>query len=122
MSHVFRRLQCQLACGSSRSSLLPGRRPASKFASSHHEFHQTTLTRQSTKHIPSRKAKENEQDAKAKRLNQKVVDEEEQKVKAIQNQVNRPWHRQGADKPPIGKDGPVTKGPYQDPTRVLIPC
>jgi hypothetical protein len=62
----------------------------------------------------TRKPKENEGEAEAKKLSQKVVDEEEQEVRAIQSQVRRPWHREGADKAPVDKDGnkvgAITKG------------
>ncbi|KAJ4288888.1 hypothetical protein N0V88_007221 [Collariella sp. IMI 366227] len=70
------------------------------------------------------KPDETEPEAKAKKLDQKVLDEEEQELRARQNQVKRPWHREGADEPPIDKDGkddaPVTKGKLlTTPTRLL---
>jgi len=56
----------------------------------------------------------NEYDEKAKELNQKGLDEHEQQVRVRQHQVKRPWHRDGADKPPVTEDGektePKTKG------------
>ncbi|KAK4221324.1 hypothetical protein QBC38DRAFT_134105 [Podospora fimiseda] len=64
------------------------------------------------------------QEAKARALNQKGLDEEEQKVKARANQVKRPWHREGADKPVVDSKGneiqPTTKGKLlTTPTRLL---
>ena len=54
------------------------------------------------------------QEAKARALNQKGLDEEEQKVKVRAHQVKRPWHREGADKPLTDSKGqevqPTTKG------------
>jgi len=41
----------------------------------------------------------------AKALNQKGLDEQEQKVKVRQHQVQRPWHREDADKPTVAKEG-----------------
>ncbi|KAK3689130.1 hypothetical protein B0T22DRAFT_167139 [Podospora appendiculata] len=72
----------------------------------------------------SQRPRENEFDAKAKRLNQKRLDEHEEEVKVRQNQVKRPWNREGADRPPVEKDGneaePLTKGKLlTTPTRLL---
>lgn len=56
------------------------------------------------------------QEAKARALNQKGLDKEEQEVKVRANQVKRPWHREGADKPLIDFEGqeiqPTTKGMF----------
>lgn len=52
-------------------------------------------------------------EAKAKRLDQRVLDEQEQEVRTRQGQVKRPWHRQGADDPPVTDKEfaePVTEG------------
>ncbi|KAK4234092.1 hypothetical protein C8A03DRAFT_18947 [Achaetomium macrosporum] len=64
-------------------------------------------------------------EAKTQRLNRKALDEQEQEVTARQNQVKRPWHRQGADDPPVRDGGkedgaPITKGKLlTTPTRLL---
>ncbi|AEO68562.1 9307cb60-0db0-4cf4-b60b-0ed4b2e6b19a [Thermothielavioides terrestris] len=63
-------------------------------------------------------------EAKAKKPDQKALDEQEQEVRALQSQVKRPWHRHGADNPPVDKSGekaaPVTKGKLlTTPTRLL---
>jgi len=51
---------------------------------------------------------------KAKALNQKGLDEQEQEVQVRRHQIKRPWHREGADKPPVSEDGvddsPPAKG------------
>ncbi|KAL2192345.1 hypothetical protein P885DRAFT_47930 [Corynascus similis CBS 632.67] len=65
-----------------------------------------------------------EPEAKAKKLDQKVLDEQEQEVRARQNQVKRPWHRQGADKPPVvggeKEVAPINEGRLlTTPTRLL---
>ncbi|KAK4120468.1 hypothetical protein N657DRAFT_666083 [Parathielavia appendiculata] len=65
-----------------------------------------------------------EPEAKAKKLDQKVLEEQEQEVRARQSQVERPWHRHEADNPPVDKEGkqvaPVTKGKLlTTPTRLL---
>ena len=53
-------------------------------------------------------------DDKARALNQKGLDEQEQEVKVREHQIKRPWLRDGADKPPVPKDGepnsPSAKG------------
>ncbi|KAM7196863.1 Protein of unknown function, DUF607 domain containing protein [Naviculisporaceae sp. PSN 640] len=68
---------------------------------------------------------ENKYDIEARKLNQKRLDEHEQEVKVRQHQVQRPWHRQDADKPPVDDTGkqpyePITKGKLlTTPTRLL---
>ncbi|KAL2022179.1 hypothetical protein VTK56DRAFT_6008 [Thermocarpiscus australiensis] len=116
MSHVFGRLRRQLTHGSPtwRTPHCKSRRPS--FA--HRPFHQAIIACQSSTADPT------EQDAKAKKLNQKALDKQEQEVKARQAQIKRPWHRLGADKPPVDKDGkeaePITKGKLlTTPTRLL---
>jgi hypothetical protein len=47
---------------------------------------------------------------KAKALSQKTLDEQEQQVRVRENQVKRPWHREGADEPPVQPDGEEGKG------------
>jgi hypothetical protein len=60
-----------------------------------------------------------ESEAKAKKQDQKALDEQEQKVRAKESQVKRPWHRHGVDDPPVEKNGskaaPVTIGRYRHP-------
>ncbi|KAF3765350.1 hypothetical protein M406DRAFT_219175, partial [Cryphonectria parasitica EP155] len=60
---------------------------------------------------------------KAQQLNQKGLDQEEQEVRAKQNQVKRPWLREDADKPPAEqpqKKSTDTKGKLlTTPTRLL---
>ncbi|KAK4214945.1 hypothetical protein QBC37DRAFT_140646 [Rhypophila decipiens] len=68
---------------------------------------------------------QNKYDVEARKLSQKSLDEHEQEVKVRQHQVQRPWHRQDADKPPVDDDGntsdePLTKGKLlTTPTRLL---
>lgn len=45
---------------------------------------------------------DNKYDEAAKKLNQKGLDEHEQEVKVRQRQIKVPWHRENADKPPVG--------------------
>lgn len=107
MSHVIRRLSCQLAHGP-----------------------QIALTRRVPHSLPrylaraptcfpraistTRALQRDEYEEKASKLNQKSLDEHEQEVRVREHQVLRPWHRQDADKPPAdeGKGGapPITKG------------
>ncbi len=59
--------------------------------------------------------RESDASRKARSLSSKGVEEEEKKVKARQNQIQRPWLREDADKPPVDKSGgtraqPLTKG------------
>jgi len=53
-------------------------------------------------------------EAKAQRLSQKGIDEEEKEVKARQKQIRRPWLRENADQPPVSqttdKPEPLTEG------------
>lgn len=64
--------------------------------------------------VSTAKPDETEPEAKVRRLDQKMLDEQEQEVRVRQSQVKRPWHRQGADAPPADKaksEGePFTKG------------
>jgi hypothetical protein len=58
--------------------------------------------------------RDDEFEEKAKKLDQKGLDEHEQEVRVRQHQVKRPWHREDADKPPVREPGdektPLTKG------------
>ncbi|KAK3385627.1 hypothetical protein B0H63DRAFT_185670 [Podospora didyma] len=79
-----------------------------------------------SRHIstPQAQREEDASDAKARKLSQKSLDEEEQEVRVRQNQVKRPWHRQDADKPPVSEDEsqpePLSKGKLlTTPTRLL---
>lgn len=74
--------------------------------------------------LSTAKPDETEPEAKAKKLDQTLLDEQEQDVRGRQSQVKRPWHRQGADNPPVKKAGedtaPVTEGKLlTTPTRLL---
>lgn len=63
--------------------------------------------------VTTQPRREDEYEAKARKLNQKGLDEHEKEVRVRQRQVHRPWHRQDADKPPIREKGdkePVVKG------------
>ncbi|KAK0625057.1 hypothetical protein B0T17DRAFT_531812 [Bombardia bombarda] len=111
MSYVFRRLPCA-AGGSLRSVSRP--------------FNRSTIAFWPAKvrRYSDQASQEEKYDAKAKRLNQKRLDEHEEEVKVRQHQVQRPWHRQDADKPPVVEKGkesePVTKGKLlTTPTRLL---
>lgn len=79
----------------------------------------------------SPKTRETEAEAKAKKLDQKRLDEHEEEVRAREQQVRRPWHREGADKPPVeGNTEPIAKGnqqlqtwrmPYSEPITDHLP-
>lgn len=75
--------------------------------------------------VSTAKPDETEPDAKARRLDQKMLDEQEQEVRVRQSQVKRPWHRQGADAPPADKpksEGePFTKGLFSSPLGLWRP-
>lgn len=69
----------------------------------------------STTRLAFQRSREDQYDAKARKLNQQSLDEHEQEVKVRQHQVQRPWHRHDADKPPVDDKGnefeePLTKG------------
>ena len=111
MNCVRMRLQCRLMQS-------PSTLARSCFASPQktHTFHRPRIPivslRQSSSSV-SREARESEADAKAMKLNQKRLDEHEEEVRAREQQVRRPWHREGADKPPVEDDGnsePIAKG------------
>ncbi|KAK5662441.1 hypothetical protein OQA88_8352 [Cercophora sp. LCS_1] len=71
----------------------------------------------------TRSLREDEYEAKARKLNQKGLDDHEKQVQVRQRQVHRPWHRQNADKPPVQEQEdtePVVKGKLlTTPTRLL---
>lgn len=54
----------------------------------------------------SRARQQDEYAEKARKLNQKGLDEAEQEVRVKQNQVKRPWLREDADKPPAEQREP----------------
>ncbi|KAK3388759.1 hypothetical protein B0T20DRAFT_102197 [Sordaria brevicollis] len=90
-----------------------------------HTFHRPRIPivalRQASSSV-SPKTRETEADAKAKKLSQKRLDEHEEEVRAREQQVRRPWHREGADKPPVQDSGsqPIAKGKLlTTPTRLL---
>ena len=110
MSHVFCRLSIQLAGSVPKAAVrrvptAPARIGTSwvVFAPAPRRTFGTSLHRGS-----------NSYDDKAKALNQKGLDEQEQEVRVREHQVKRPWHRDGADNPPVMEDGkektPPTKG------------
>lgn len=82
-----------------------------------HTFHRPRIPivalRQASTSV-SPKTRETEADAKAKKLSQKRLDEHEEEVRAREQQVRRPWLREGADKPPVEGNGdsaePIAKG------------
>ena len=82
-----------------------------------HTFHRPRISivalRQASSSV-SRVTRETEAEAKAKKLDQKRLDEHEEEVRAREQQVSRPWHREGADKPPVDDNGdsvePIAKG------------
>lgn len=114
MNYVFGRLQCQLIRSSASRRLPTCCRPQTQFRLSHRQFRSGVVARQSSRAASIPEPDETEPEAKAKRLDQKELDEQEQQVRIRQKQVQRPWHRQGADDPPVEKHGnetsPVTKG------------
>ncbi|TLS21429.1 uncharacterized protein PpBr36_10120 [Pyricularia pennisetigena] len=65
--------------------------------------------------------------SRARDLNQQGLDEQEQEVVLRKHQIERPWHRQDADKPPVDPKGhdkkreePLSKGKLlTTPTRLL---
>jgi hypothetical protein len=117
MNNAFRRVQSQLSCGAQSwqhqypfvrcwSLQTPlARRPLRATA--------PLAVRQSAR-MSSVRLDQTAPEAKAKKPDQKALDEQEQEVRALQSQVKRPWHRHGADNPPVDKSGekaaPVTKG------------
>ncbi|KAK4151725.1 hypothetical protein C8A00DRAFT_16908 [Chaetomidium leptoderma] len=116
MNYAFGRLQRQLIRGSPIWQLAAHCRAQTRFA--------PVFTTHSPRSVSTAEPDQTEPEAKAKKLNQKALDEQEQDVRARQNQVQRPWHRQGADNPPVEKNGktiaPVTKGKLlTTPTRLL---
>ncbi|GAB1318322.1 Calcium uniporter protein [Madurella fahalii] len=125
MNNAFRRLQRQLTHGS--LSWNPPARCGSWSPFAHHTsaYDQSTPTRQWRRAVSTGpKPNKTEGDAKVKKLDQEVLDEQEQDVKARQSQVKRPWHRHGSDSPPVVKGSkevdPVTKGKLlTTPTRLL---
>ena len=58
-------------------------------------------------------------EAKAKKVDQRALDKQEQEVRAKESQLKRPWHRHGVDDPPVEKNdnkaAPVTTGRYRHP-------
>ncbi|KAK4184005.1 siderophore biosynthesis protein [Podospora australis] len=113
MNHAFRRLPRQLTSAFFTQPHQTSFRPICRRAPIFFTYSTKSLEEQ-----------ENAADAKARRLSQKTLDEEEQKVKVRQNQVKRPWHREGADKFPVDAKGhdiqPTTKGKLlTTPTRLL---
>ncbi|KAJ4417924.1 hypothetical protein N0V82_005881 [Gnomoniopsis sp. IMI 355080] len=71
----------------------------------------------------SQSTRTNETDDKARDLNQKGLDEAEQQVRVKQKQVERPWLRENADKPPAEQspqESPNAQGKLlTTPTRLL---
>ena len=76
---------------------------------------------------------EDDAEAKAKKLSQQEVDEQEESVKvqgldkdkqetrAREHQVKRPWHRDDADAPPVKEPGDE-KAPLKKGTISLFHC
>lgn len=115
MGHVFMRLPRQLIHGQLTWRRL--HRPLqTPFA--HPAFCPTVSICHPARLVSATGLLETDQDAKAKKLNQKDLKDQEQELKARQGQVKRPWHRQDVDKPPVDKSGkevaPITKGLYRN--------
>ncbi|KUI58328.1 Calcium uniporter protein 5, mitochondrial [Cytospora mali] len=125
MSCAFRRVPCQLArltrplsptlstsaTASLRLTRTPRVPPTSPF---------TVLSVRAFSNSPI--IRQDGGEAKARKLNQKGLDEQEQEVRAKQKQVQRPWIREDADKPPAEQDpsSNPTKGKLlTTPTRLL---
>lgn len=101
MSCAFARVPCRLARLASpspvssfstrtRNTTLARRFPTTQYAGS------TLLYSSNAAAAP----KNNKYDEKARKLDQKGLDKEEQEVRVKMNQTKRPWLRENADKPP----------------------
>jgi len=88
MSRAFQRLSSQVLQQYSVPKSLP--------ACHRLGFH-TCHSRSLSTNRPFRR---DEYEEKARKLNQKGLDEQEQQVRVREHQVKRPWHRDDADKPP----------------------
>ncbi|TLD32967.1 hypothetical protein PspLS_00020 [Pyricularia sp. CBS 133598] len=85
------------------------------------------LSRPGSDNLGNAEDGENKYESRARQLNQQGLDEQEQEVVLRQHQIERPWHRQDADKPPVDPKGhenkreePLSKGKLlTTPTRLL---
>lgn len=114
MSCAFRRVPCQLARLS--RPLSPTISPSVTGSICPTWTHRTVPSLPSTARAvrnfnTTPIAHEESGEAKARKLNQKGLDEEEQAVRVKQKQVKRPWLREDADKPP------AEQGPTSGPTK-----
>ncbi len=114
MSYVFRRLSCRPSPTCLRPPALSGPtfRPT--------RFCDLGNTCSSTRGFSTTAGiGKDKYEEKARELSQQGLDEHEQEVKARKNQIQRPWLRQDADKPPVEKaekeTEPLTKGSLSDP-------
>ncbi|AEO58415.1 hypothetical protein MYCTH_2305722 [Thermothelomyces thermophilus ATCC 42464] len=122
MNHVSGRLRSQLIRGSTCCSLAA--RFQRQFPITCRPLRPRVFARQLQRFAPRAAPSQTDPEAKAKKLDQKVLDEQEQEVRVRQNQVKRPWHREGADDPPtVGVEkeaAPVREGRLlTTPTRLL---
>lgn len=113
MNHVLGRLHRQLIQGSPKWQFPTSCcRPDTRFAPA--AFRPGIFARAPWRTLSTAKPDETKPEAKVKKLDQKLLDEWGQEVKVRQSQVKRPWHREGADNPPVEKRGgdlaPVTEG------------
>lgn len=113
MTSVIRRVPCQLGklpLARPSSTLAFGIKPATP-------LHSVTFTAKTVpilstsrcflRHFSaSTTTRQDQYDEKAQKLNQRGLDEEEQEVRVKQNQIKRPWLREGADKPPAEQEVP----------------
>jgi hypothetical protein len=114
MSYVFGRLQRQLIHGLSSSRLALGSGCRAQTGFVRRRLRPACYVCPTARAASTAEFDQTEPGAKAKKLDQKALEEQEQEVRVRQRQVQRPWHRQGADEPPVDKDGnevaPITKG------------
>ncbi|PSR77930.1 hypothetical protein BD289DRAFT_417219 [Coniella lustricola] len=127
MSCTFARVPCRLARLATPSSSLSSSSIRTRVPPSTTGYnylagsHRTKYTvRYFSNSLAARSS--NEYDEKARKLDQKGLDEEEQKVRVKMNQTKRPWLRENADKPPaeqpLGQPSPKGKL-LTTPTRLL---
>ncbi|EAA30422.1 hypothetical protein GE21DRAFT_10580 [Neurospora crassa] len=119
MNCVRMRLQCRLMPSSNTLARWCLESPQKNLTLHRPRISNVALRQASTSVSP--KTRETEAEAKAKKLDQKRLDEHEEEVRAREQQVRRPWHREGADKPPVeGNADPIAKGKLlTTPTRLL---
>ena len=112
MSYAFRRLSTQLAAPATR---VAWRRASPGVAMTTGRVACVPVLRRPFG--SSLRRTSNGYDDKARALNQKGLDEQEQEVQVREHQIRRPWHRDGADKPPVSEDGEADNSPVKGASR-----